>query len=73
MARYPNKKFLADLWHNEYVSREDSRMGCLICGNSGIIDTRGKMKTPAGYPCGGLAFCICPNGRVMKSKGCKLE
>lgn len=73
MARYKNKKFLTDLWFEEYVSREDRRSGCMICGNRGIIDTRGKMQTPGGYPCGGIAFCICPNGRIMKKKGHKLE
>jgi hypothetical protein len=69
VARYKNKKFLSNLWLEEYASKGH----CMICGNKGIIDTRGNMKTPAGYPCGGIAFCICPNGRVMKVKGCKLE
>lgn len=73
MSRYKNKKILTDLWFDEYRSKEGVFSGCMICGNKGIIDTRGKMFTPAGYPCGGLAFCICPNGRVMKKKGWPLE
>jgi hypothetical protein len=45
---------------------------CGLCGNKGIVDTRGRMFTPAGYECGVLAFCICPNGRIMKKKGATL-
>lgn len=39
---------------------------CGLCGNHGIVDTVGKVSTPAGHPCGVRTFCICPNGRVMK-------
>lgn len=39
---------------------------CGLCGNSGIIDTRFTLVTPAGQPCGVRRFCICPNGRKMK-------
>lgn len=35
---------------------------CTLCGNSGIIDTRG-VKTPAGHIVGRLNYCICPNGQ----------
>lgn len=38
---------------------------CGICGNRGIIDTRGKVFTPAGMECGVRRYCICPNGRAM--------
>lgn len=55
---------LADLWADEFV-----RLGaCCICGNSGVIDTRNVMFTPSGRHCGAEAFCICPNGRELKSK-----
>jgi len=39
---------------------------CGLCGNHGIVDTVGKVFTPAGHECGVKTFCICPNGRVMK-------
>lgn len=46
---------------------------CGLCGNSGVIDTRGRMRTAAGYESGVLRFCICPNGRTMKQKGWDLD
>lgn len=39
---------------------------CGLCGNQGIIDTRGHIKTPRGDATGIRAWCICPNGRAMK-------
>ncbi len=38
---------------------------CGLCGNNGILDTRGKVFTPVGLECGVRRFCICPNGRAM--------
>jgi hypothetical protein len=53
---------LADFWLSEY-----SRTGhCCLCANHGIIDTRGKVRTPAGVECGDRVWCVCPNGRAMK-------
>lgn len=40
---------------------------CGLCGNWGVNDTRGK-KTPAGYECGAIFYCICPNGRALKRR-----
>ena len=39
---------------------------CGLCGNSGVVDTRGKVVSPRGEDCGVRAFCICPNGRSIK-------
>ena len=39
---------------------------CSLCGNKGVIDSRG-IRTPAGFECGGLHYCICPNGRALKN------
>jgi hypothetical protein len=39
---------------------------CGLCGNTGILDTRGKVKSPGGDDCGVRAYCICPNGRAIK-------
>jgi hypothetical protein len=40
---------------------------CSLCGQIGIIDTRG-IRTPANFECGGLHYCICPNGRALKAQ-----
>ena len=40
---------------------------CGLCGNTGLVDTRGTVKTPKGNDCGIRAFCICPNGRLLKN------
>jgi len=46
---------------------------CGLCGNTGVIDTRGRVETPAGVPCGVLRFCLCPNGRAWKKGRTNLE
>lgn len=42
---------------------------CSLCGNSGHIDTRGKVFSPAGVECGSIMYCVCPNGRALKNAG----
>lgn len=54
-----------DLWL-EFLGG-DPPIHCGLCGNSGVVDTVGKVATPNGVPCGVRVFCICPNGRVQKS------
>lgn len=55
---------VVDYWRQHYVH---PRMGvCVLCGNSGVIDTRGRAETAAGMPCGDRVYCICPNGQVMR-------
>lgn len=69
-----------DLW-SEFIGSDDpARAGtfgykahCGLCGNWGVIDTRGKVFTPAGVEVGVRAFCICPNGRALKKQGANLE
>jgi hypothetical protein len=41
---------------------------CGLCGNTGVIDTRLRVLTPLGQPCGVRRFCICPNGRALKAQ-----
>jgi len=41
---------------------------CMVCGNWGFIDTRFTLRTPAGQSCGGLTYCFCPNGQIMRKK-----
>jgi hypothetical protein len=64
MRRYKKNVNIEDLWLDEFLDKEKHLCG--LCGNTGKIDTRGKVKSPVGIVTGVLAFCICPNGRVMK-------
>ena len=38
---------------------------CTLCGNHGVIDTRG-VKSPNGIDVGRLNYCICPNGQALR-------
>lgn len=53
------KKLLDDYWLKYYATQF-----CTICGNSGVIDSRG-VRTPAGVLVGRRNWCICPNGQAM--------
>jgi hypothetical protein len=61
MSRPITKNQLADFWLAEYAPNHN----CCLCGNSGVIDTRGKVFTAAGVECGAKVYCICPNGRQI--------
>lgn len=63
MVRPISRSQFSDLWFAEFQSATGR---CILCGNDGRIDTRGKVWDPRGDPCGGEAFCICPNGRHLK-------
>lgn len=39
---------------------------CCLCGNKGVVDTRGKVFSAAGVDAGALVYCLCPNGRAQK-------
>ena len=56
------KKTITDYWYKFFVSDEHH---CSLCGNCGIIDTRG-VCTLAGAPAGRLNWCICPNGQTLR-------
>jgi len=45
---------------------------CGLCGNAGVVDKRGQ-RSPAGYPCGALHYCVCPNGRKLKEQSAPKE
>jgi len=68
MSKPITKNQLADFWLANYLHKEH----CGLCGNSGVIDTRG-VRTAAGVECGGRFWCVCPNGdayrRQAKGKG----
>lgn len=59
---------MADSVNDETWFEFLSNSCCGLCGNSGVLDTRGKVKTPRGEDCGIRAFCICPNGRALKAE-----
>jgi hypothetical protein len=54
-----------DTWL-EFLGPPGEEFCCGLCGNTGIVDTRGKVKTPRGDDCGVRTYCICPNGRAIK-------
>lgn len=54
---------VVNYWHGHYTNKGL----CSLCGNSGVIDTRG-VRSAAGVECGRLNFCICPNGQVMREQ-----
>ena len=62
MTRPITKNQLADFWYANYAPKNH----CCLCGNEGIIDTTGKVFTPAGVECGARVYCICPNGQAIK-------
>ena len=64
MPKPITKNQLSDFWYEEYGKQGH----CCLCGNHGFIDTRGKAFTPAGFECGAVVFCICPNGRAWKKQ-----
>lgn len=76
MSKAPYKEFLGpdeirEGWKPRDLTLTDAQILnslCGLCGNFGIINTLGKMFSPAGVHCGVRRYCICPNGRVMKRK-----
>jgi len=58
---------LTDYWLTHYVHD-----ACTLCGNRGIIDTRG-VTTPAGIPVGRLNYCICPNGQSLRAQNAPMK
>ena len=64
MPKPITKNQLSNLWIEEFGKKGH----CCLCGNRGIIDTRGRIFTPAGRECGDVVFCICPNGRAWKKQ-----
>ena len=62
-ARAANAAYESADWAAEFAPKG----ACCLCGNHGVIDTRGKVFTPAGSEVGARVYCICPNGRRLKS------
>lgn len=45
---------------------------CTLCGNRGIIDTRG-VQTATGGVVGRLNYCLCPNGMALRHEDGDME
>ena len=67
MAELSFKERLTEYWLKHFC---DSH--CTICGNHGIIDSRG-IRTSAGLHVGRLNYCICPNGMALRDKKGDME
>ncbi len=70
VATYLSGLDFQDIWR-EFLSTSVTKTGrvqhCGLCGNHGIVDTmKSNVRTPAGWPVGIQAYCVCPNGRAMK-------
>lgn len=61
-------KAITDYWLKYYADKI-----CTLCGNKGIIDSRGRATSPAGHVAGRLNYCICPNGQALRKGGFKLN
>lgn len=59
--RFKGRKVIVDFWYEHYLYKGH----CSLCGNHGVIDTTG-IKTPAGFECGRVNWCICPNGLTLR-------
>ena len=57
---------LTDYWNKYYASEPVTNGRCTLCGNSGILDTRG-VKDALGNDVGRLNYCICPSGQEMRA------
>lgn len=55
----------ADTWL-EFLGPPNVESHCGLCGNTGIVDTRDKVTSSYGDECGVRAYCLCPNGRIIK-------
>lgn len=56
-APKPEPELWLEFMHSKHL--------CGLCGNSGVVTTCDRLKSPAGVRCGVVRFCICPNGRAM--------
>ena len=60
------EKVIDDYFWKHYENNDVPFGLCSLCGNSGVIDTRGTAVSGAGVDAGRLNYCLCPNGRAMR-------
>jgi hypothetical protein len=65
----PTPEQLGIFWVRNYVHKDL----CSLCGNSGVVDTRGRAVSAVGVDAGRRQFCVCPNGQTMKEQGWDLD
>ena len=59
-------------WREYYLCHQTGL--CVLCGNTGILDTTKSAKSPRGEESPGRKnYCICPNGQDMRKHGANLE
>lgn len=58
-------KAVSQYWMQNYVSNDDGGL-CVLCGNSGIVDTTESAVSAQGRKVGGKHFCFCPNGQKLR-------
>lgn len=69
-SRKPIKK-IVDYWAKYYISET---LGlCMLCGNTGYIDTTNTAISPAGIKVGRKCYCICPNGQSYRRSHCLVD
>lgn len=57
-----------EYWQEHYVHPQVKF--CVLCGNTGVIDTTETAIPPNGSPSiGGKHFCVCPNGQHLRKLG----
>jgi len=64
------RKPVADYWFENYINRDvadNCHHLCSLCGNRGIVDTRGRAISAKGLDAGRLNYCICPNGQALRT------
>lgn len=57
---------------NKYWLKYYATHHCTLCGNRGVIDSRG-VRTPAGLLVGRLNYCICPNGQQLRGNNIDID
>lgn len=55
-------KAVVEYWLKYYVNKGL----CCLCGNVGMIDTRGRAISFAEVDAGKVTYCICPNGQKRR-------
>jgi hypothetical protein len=64
MKKFKVNKVLTAYWSDHYIG---SHKLCVLCGNTGVIDTTKSAVSPMGVTgLGRRDFCICPNGQQMR-------
>lgn len=46
---------------------------CVLCGNSGVVDTRSSAVSGAGVRPGVRTYCLCPNGQALRKRKAAID